>query len=173
VVESSGLLNRRRPLKSTGGSNPPLSARRKQSTYALRATSVGQYRSSRISNRGMALALCRRHRRGCKARYPEEFCSSEYDEQREGWKSCECPIFVSGALARRFTRQTTGQWEWEPAIFVSDPVPLALPRDGRKRLAAPHEAIQLLQQHLELRFPVQYPDQLEIDLSWCLAIFPF
>jgi hypothetical protein len=26
VVESSGLLNRRRPLKSTGGSNPPLSA---------------------------------------------------------------------------------------------------------------------------------------------------
>jgi hypothetical protein len=27
VVESSGLLNRRRPLKSTGGSNPPLSAR--------------------------------------------------------------------------------------------------------------------------------------------------
>ena len=27
MVESSGLLNRRRPLKSTGGSNPPLSAR--------------------------------------------------------------------------------------------------------------------------------------------------
>ena len=26
MVESSGLLNRRRPLKSTGGSNPPLSA---------------------------------------------------------------------------------------------------------------------------------------------------
>ena len=34
MVESSGLLNRRRPLKSTGGSNPPLSARRSCATHA-------------------------------------------------------------------------------------------------------------------------------------------
>jgi site-specific recombinase XerD len=67
----------------------------------------------------MALALYRRHRRGCKARYPEELRSSEYDERRKGWKRCDCPIFVSGTLARSFKRQTTGQWEWEPARRVA------------------------------------------------------
>jgi hypothetical protein len=52
----------------------------------------------------MGLALYRRHRRECKAAYPEELRSSEYDERRKGWKRCECPIFVSGTLARKFRR---------------------------------------------------------------------
>lgn len=63
----------------------------------------------------MGLALYRRHRRECKAAYPEELRSSEYDERRKGWKRCECPIFVSGTLARKFRRQATGQWEWDRA----------------------------------------------------------
>jgi hypothetical protein len=36
-----------------------------------------------------------------------------------GWKRCECPIFVSGTLARKFRRQATGQWEWDRAREVA------------------------------------------------------
>jgi integrase len=61
------------------------------------------------------LALYRRHRRECKAGHPEESRSSEYDERKKGWKRCDCPIVASGTLNRKFRRQTTGQWEWEPA----------------------------------------------------------
>jgi site-specific recombinase XerD len=68
----------------------------------------------------MALALYRRHRRGCKAGHVEETRSSEYDERKKGWKRCECPIFVSGSLHKRFSRQTTGQWEWDVARAVAE-----------------------------------------------------
>ena len=61
------------------------------------------------------LALYRRHRRECKAGHPEDYRSSEYDERKKGWKRCDCPIVASGTLNRKFRRQTTGQWEWEPA----------------------------------------------------------
>ena len=68
----------------------------------------------------MGLALYRRHRRECKAGHQEELRSSEYDERRKGWKRCDCPIVVSGTLARRFRRHPTGHWEWEPAHAVAD-----------------------------------------------------
>jgi hypothetical protein len=42
VVESSGLLNRRRVKNSTGGSNPPLSARNQL---------VTRYLACRVANR--------------------------------------------------------------------------------------------------------------------------
>lgn len=61
------------------------------------------------------LSLYRRHRRDCKAHHPEEFKSGEFDERKKGWKRCDCPIFASGTLARKFRRQSTNQWEWEPA----------------------------------------------------------
>ena len=86
----------------------------------------------------MGLALYRRHRRECKAGYPEDLRSSEYDERRKGWKRCECPILVSGTLARKFRRQATGQWEWEPARAVAagieragswEPLPAPLPAE--------------------------------------------
>jgi hypothetical protein len=63
----------------------------------------------------MALALYRRHRRDCKAHHPEELRTSEYDERKKGYKRCECPIFASGTLAKRFRRQSTGRWEWAHA----------------------------------------------------------
>src|ERR1017187_4711598 len=82
----------------------------------------------------MALALYRRHRRECKSGHSEELRTSEYDERKKGWKRCDCPIFVSGTLSRKFARQTTGQWEWEAARaiaamlevsgrWIADPVP--------------------------------------------------
>ena len=85
----------------------------------------------------MGLALYRRHRRECKAGHQEELRTSEYDERRKGWKRCDCPIVVSGTLARKFRRQPTGQWEWEPARGVAD----ALERQGSWKArvpAAPH-----------------------------------
>jgi len=44
--------------------------------------------------------------------------AGDLDERRKGWKRCERPIFVSGTLQGKFRRQTTGQWEWEPAKTV-------------------------------------------------------
>ncbi|MGH9606397.1 MAG: tyrosine-type recombinase/integrase [Terracidiphilus sp.] len=67
----------------------------------------------------MPLSLYRRHRQECKAAYPHDFRSSEYDERRKGWKRCECPIFASGTLNRRFKRHNTGQWEFEAAHAVA------------------------------------------------------
>jgi hypothetical protein len=67
----------------------------------------------------MGLALYRRHRRECKAGYPEELRSSEYDERKKGWKRCDCPIFISGTLSRKFARQTTGQWEWRAGRAIA------------------------------------------------------
>jgi cyclophilin family peptidyl-prolyl cis-trans isomerase/HEAT repeat protein len=63
VVESSGLLNRRRPLKSTGGSNPPLSAR-----ILLNATLL----------LAIACLIC-----SLRAQVPEERTIIEAEEARE------------------------------------------------------------------------------------------
>jgi hypothetical protein len=59
----------------------------------------------------MSLALYRRHRRDCKAGHPEELRTTEYDERKKGWKRCECPIFVSGTLQKKFKRHNSGRWE--------------------------------------------------------------
>jgi len=67
----------------------------------------------------MGLALYRRHRRECKSGHAEELRTSEYEERKKGWKRCDCPIFVSGTLNRKFARQTTGQWEWEAARAIA------------------------------------------------------
>lgn len=37
------------------------------------------------------------------------------DEQRRSWKSCRCPIYLSGTLGRDFRRKNTGCVEWDPA----------------------------------------------------------
>jgi len=67
----------------------------------------------------VALNLYRRHRRECKAGYPEQHLSSEFEERKRGWKRCECPIIVSGTLQKKFKRVSTGQWEWAPARIVA------------------------------------------------------
>lgn len=63
--------------------------------------------------RSMALSLYRRHRRECKAGHPHNHLSSEFDERKRGWKRCECPIVISGTLAGKFRRHSTGKWEWD------------------------------------------------------------
>jgi integrase len=66
----------------------------------------------------MGLALYRRHPLEFKSGHPEDLRTSEYDERKKGWQRCECPIFVSGSLQKKFRRQSTGCWEWEPARAV-------------------------------------------------------
>jgi integrase len=67
----------------------------------------------------MALNLYRRHRRECKAERVEDFRSGEFQERQKGWKRCDCPIFASGALARRFKRRNTREFTWEGARAVA------------------------------------------------------
>ena len=81
----------------------------------------------------MALALYRRHRSECKGRHPHNLRTSEYDERKKGWKRCECPIFASGTLNKKFKRYNTGQWEFEAARAVA----LTLERNGRWDKVAP------------------------------------
>jgi len=71
--------------------------------------------SGNTGQSGLALNLDRRHRRECKGGHPEDSSSGEFEERKKGWKRCECPIFSSGTLDRKFRRKSTGQWEWEPA----------------------------------------------------------
>ncbi|HEX3471349.1 MAG TPA: hypothetical protein VHT28_09205, partial [Silvibacterium sp.] len=66
----------------------------------------------------MALHIYRRHRRDCKAGHAEDSLSSEFDERKKGWKRCDCPITASGTLAKKYRRQSTGQWEWEAARAI-------------------------------------------------------
>jgi hypothetical protein len=67
----------------------------------------------------MALSLYRRHRRDCKAHHPEESRSGEFDERKENWKRCDCPIFASGTLAGEHSRQSTGHWQWDDAKAIA------------------------------------------------------
>ena len=80
-----------------------------------------------------AAALYRRHRQECKGGHPHNSRTSEYDERKKGWKRCECPIFVSGTLHRKFRRNNTGQWEFESARAVA----AALERARSSRAAVP------------------------------------
>src|SRR5580692_2795977 len=68
----------------------------------------------------MALSLYRRHRRDCKASYPEDFHSGEFEERKKGWKHCACPIFASGTLSGRAGRRSTGRWQWDDAKGIAE-----------------------------------------------------
>src|ERR1700733_12944775 len=65
------------------------------------------------------MVVYRRHRRDCKVGHLEDSRSGEFDERRKGWKRCDCPIFASGTINRRFRRQSTGTWEWEAAKGIA------------------------------------------------------
>ena len=67
----------------------------------------------------MALNLYRRHRRNCKAEREHNSRSGEFEERQKGWKRCDCPIFASGALSRRFRRQSTERITWDDAKIVA------------------------------------------------------
>jgi integrase len=66
----------------------------------------------------MALSLYRRHRRDCKGGHPEDSRSGEFEERKKNFKHCDCPIFLSGSLAKKFRRQSTAQWEWPQAHTI-------------------------------------------------------
>src|ERR1035438_4463363 len=65
------------------------------------------------------LTVYRRHKRECKAGHPHELRTSEFEERKKGFRRCECPIFASGTLKGVSRRQSTGQWEWEPARRIA------------------------------------------------------
>ena len=65
------------------------------------------------------LNLYRRHRLECEAGRPEESRSGEFEERKKSWKKCDCPIFASGTLGRKFKRKTTSQSTWEQARAVT------------------------------------------------------
>ena len=67
----------------------------------------------------MALNLYSRHRRDCKAGHAEDSTSGEFDERARGWKRCACVIVVSGTLAGRFRRKSTGVTTWDEARAYS------------------------------------------------------
>jgi integrase/recombinase XerD len=67
----------------------------------------------------MTLALYRRHRRDCKARHSEDARTGEFEERKKAFKRCDCPIFASGTLGRKFCRQSTGQWDWSDAKAIA------------------------------------------------------
>ncbi|MEO7650706.1 MAG: hypothetical protein ABIZ80_09580 [Bryobacteraceae bacterium] len=65
------------------------------------------------------LSTYRRHKRDCKAEHAQELRTSQFDERKKRWKRCECPIVASGTLSKVAKRQSTGEWEWEPARAVA------------------------------------------------------
>ncbi|MGA2350355.1 MAG: tyrosine-type recombinase/integrase [Terracidiphilus sp.] len=67
----------------------------------------------------MGLNLYRRHKRACKAGYPHNHCSGEFEERRKGWKRCDCPIFASGTLNEKFNRKSTDVWDWGEAKEIA------------------------------------------------------
>ncbi len=89
----------------------------------------------------MALHLYRRHRRGCKGGHPEEHLSSEFDERKKGWRRCECPIFTSGTLGKRYRRQSTGEWDWELARRVVAALEQSRQWDAATTSAVPESSV--------------------------------
>lgn len=67
----------------------------------------------------MALQLYRRHRTECKAGRPEDSKSGQFEEGRRGWKRCACLIHATGSIAGKFSRQSTGKWDWEQANSIA------------------------------------------------------
>jgi hypothetical protein len=59
--------------------------------------------------------LYRRHRKECGAGHPEDSKSGQFEEGRRGWKRCASPIHASGAIADKFSRQPTGECDWDDA----------------------------------------------------------
>src|SRR5580698_5649829 len=67
------------------------------------------------SGRQMPLNLYRRHASHCLGGHAAHTMSYAADEQRRSWKSCRCPIYLSGTLGREFRRKNTGSVEWDAA----------------------------------------------------------
>jgi len=65
------------------------------------------------------MQLYRRHRRDCKTGHPEDSTSGEFEERRETFKRCDCPIFATASINKRRRRQSTNQWQWEAAKTVA------------------------------------------------------
>lgn len=88
----------------------------------------------------MALNLYRRHRRGCKGGHPEDSSSGEFEERKKSWRRCDCPIFVSGTLDRRFHRRSTAYWDWADARAVSAQLEAAGSWDGQVEAPTPPQS---------------------------------
>lgn len=67
----------------------------------------------------MALQLYRRYRKECEAGGAVDSQSGRFEEGRRGWKHCASPIHATGSIAGKFSRQSTGEWDWEQAKSVA------------------------------------------------------
>jgi site-specific recombinase XerD len=69
----------------------------------------------------MALNLYRRHGSNCPGGRALHEMTYEADELRRGWKKCNCPIYASGTLGRKFKRRNTECRSWDEAKAVITP----------------------------------------------------
>jgi integrase len=102
----------------------------------------------------MPLQLYRRHRKECEAGRPEDSKSGQFEEGRRGWRRCACPIHASGTIAGKFSRQSTGERDWDDAKAVaaawqsarswspecSEPKPAPVPSPARTKVREATEA---------------------------------
>jgi integrase len=99
----------------------------------------------------VALTLYRRHRSECKAAHRHNSFSTEFEERKRGWKRCECPIFLSGTLQKKFRRHSTNLWEWDDARAISKAFEQAGNWDGavapRQPEAPSHTAERIAVEH--------------------------
>ena len=85
----------------------------------------------------MPLNLYRRHGSHCSGGRAPQTMSYEADEMRRSWKSCRCPIYLSGTLGRVFRRKNTGCVEWNAAKAVEAAIQSAGAWGASNRAPAP------------------------------------
>jgi len=77
---------------------------------------IGQYRATCLKINHVAQPVPQAPPR-LHCGHPEESRSGELEERKKNWKRCNCPIFASGTLRKKFRRQTT-------AVGMGDAKPL-------------------------------------------------
>src|SRR5688572_23217097 len=88
----------------------------------------------------VGLKIYRRHRLECEAGHPEDSRSGAWEESRRGWKRCKCLIHISGTLAGRFSRRSTGKTTWDEARAHVSALEVAGSWDGRVASPVPEPA---------------------------------
>jgi integrase len=88
----------------------------------------------------VGLKIYRRHRPECEAGHPEDSRSGAWEENRRGWKRCNCLIHSSGTLAGKFSRRSTGKTTWDEAHAHVSALESARSWDGKVSSPVPEPA---------------------------------
>jgi integrase len=67
----------------------------------------------------MSINLYRRHRPECEGGHEKDSRSGEFEERKKSWKRCDCQVFASGTLGRKFSRHCTEKTDWDEARAVA------------------------------------------------------